>query len=222
LACRIDKISLLAGREKNMKVVAINGSHRRGKNTSKMLRAVLAEVEAKGGTTELLELRDYEIKYCTSCNKCLRAPKCSIQDDTSVVAEKLLDADGIVLGSPVYWHNVTALMKNLMDRLRWMHMTENMLAGKVGAAVTLAGLRNGGQEICLSIMERYLKSQGLIVVDDRKQDAGILTAGAAGTLLADYQDKQVSFRKSVEEDQLAIEACKQIGRNMVDLINRLK
>ncbi|MBO8167929.1 MAG: flavodoxin family protein [Thermoanaerobacteraceae bacterium] len=205
-----------------MKVVAINGSHRKGKNTAKMLQTVLAEVEALGGETELLELSDYNIKYCLSCNKCLRQPKCSIEDDDiGVIGDKLLKAQGIVLGSPVYWHNVTTLMKNLMDRLRWMHLTQNMLAGKVGAAVTHAGLRNGGQEMCLHIMEQYLKAQGLIVVDDRKQDAGILTAGAAGTMIRDYQEGRVAFRKSVEEDELALAACRQIGRNMVEMIKKL-
>ncbi|WP_366924688.1 flavodoxin family protein [Metallumcola ferriviriculae] len=205
-----------------MKIVAINGSHRKGKNTAKMLETVLEEASSLGAEVELMELCDYDIKHCLSCNKCLRRPECSIKDDDMApLGEKLLAADGIILGSPVYWHNVTTLMKNFMDRTRYMHMTANLLGGKAGAAVTHAGLRNGGQEACLAIMENFMKSQGLLVVDDRNADGGILSAGATGTMLADYQDGKVSFRKSVEEDEIAISACRQIGRNMVHLLKRL-
>ncbi len=205
-----------------MKIIAINGSHRKGKNTAKMLEAVLKEAAAQGAEVELIELSDYEIRRCLSCNKCLRRPQCSIQnDDMAALGEKLQEARGIVLGSPVYWHNVTTLMKNFMDRTRWMHMTANMLAGKVGAAVTHAGLRNGGQETCLSIMEHFLRAHGLLLADSRRADGGIITTGAAGTMFGNYKEGRVSFRKGVEEDEAAIAACKQVGRNMVALINRL-
>jgi len=97
-------------------IIAINGSHRKGQNTATLLNTLLAEAAALGATTELLELTDYTIKLCRSCNKCMGGNQCSItDDDMAIIGEKLLAADGIVLGSPAYWANVTTLMKNFMD-----------------------------------------------------------------------------------------------------------
>ncbi len=90
-----------------------------------------------------------------------------------MIAEKMLAADAIVLGSPVYISNVTGPMENFMERSRCLHMCWNLLHGKVGGAVTHAGLRNGGQEFTQMIMERYLASHGMIVVDSRDQDGRI-------------------------------------------------
>jgi multimeric flavodoxin WrbA len=202
-----------------VKIIAINGSHRKGKNTAILLRAVLDEAAALGASTELLELAECNIKYCISCNKCLGRTQCTIDDDDmNDIAEKLLAADGIVLGSPVYWGNVTAMMKNFMDRTRWMHMYKNMLAGKAGAAVTNAGLRNGGQDLVLQIMEHFLTGQGLRLVDPRNPDAPLAYTGASGSLQAGFKDGKNIWRRSAGEDEGAMEACRQLGRNMVKTI----
>ncbi|WP_027365816.1 flavodoxin family protein [Desulfotruncus alcoholivorax] len=206
-----------------MKILAINGSHRKGKNTAALLNLALEEAAALGASTELLELSDYTIKLCLSCNKCLGKPQCSIaDDDMAVLGGKLLEADGIILGSPVYWANVSTLMKNFMDRTRYLHMVGNMLAGKVGGAVTNAGLRNGGQEATLRIMEFFLAAQGLHVIDSRNQEGPIMTSGVAGSLMADIKEGKVVWRRSVMEDEGAVMAAKQLGRNMVAAIKSLK
>lgn len=206
-----------------MKILAINGSHRKGRNTAAMLQTVLEEAARLGAETELVELVDYHIKPCQACNKCLAKPECSIKDDDmGKLAEKMLAADGIVLGSPVYWANVSGLMKNFMDRTRWMHMVKNLLHGKVGGAVTHAGLRNGGQEFALEIMNRFLAAQGLFVVDTRDQEGGLYNSGAMGTMFESLTDGKISWKKSVQEDALALDECRRLARNMVALIKRLK
>jgi len=206
-----------------LKILAINGSHRKGKNTAALLEIVLEEARAGGAETELVELADLDIKLCKSCNKCLRKAQCSIDDDDmTTLGEKLLAADGIVLGSPVYWANVSARMKNFMDRTRWMHMTQNLLAGKVGGAVTCAGLRNGGQEKALEVMEHFLMAQGLVLADCRDEKKGIISACVAASLCADVKDGKPVWRKSALEDEVAVLSCRQLGRNMVELIKRLK
>lgn len=205
-----------------MNIVAVNGSHRKGKNTATLLREVLAEAKKHGASTELLELSDYSLKYCLSCNKCLRKNQCVItDDDMGTVAEKLLAADGIVLGSPVYWGNVSALMKNFMDRTRYLHMYSNMLAGKVGASVTNAGLRNGGQDLALKIMDGFLTSQGLFVVDARDHSQPLQFTGVAGSLQEGYKDGQIVWRKSVAEDEGAMAACRALGENLAKTIKKL-
>lgn len=205
-----------------MKILAINGSHRRGKNTAALLSTVLEEAAALGAATELLELSDFNIKFCTGCNKCLKRSQCSItDDDMTVIGDKLMSADGILLGSPVYWLNVTALMKNLMDRSRYLHMNKNLLAGKVGGAVTCAGLLQGGQEMTLRIMENYLQCQGLYIADTRDPAGPIMSDGVTASLMAGFKDGKIIWRNTVIDDELIVAACRQLGRNMVTLIRQL-
>ncbi len=206
-----------------MKVVAINGSHRKGKNTATMLRIILEETEKGGAETELVELMDYRIRYCLSCNQCLRKPKCSIEDDDMVqLADKLQSADAIVIGSPVYFGNVSGKLKVFMDRTRWLHMRENLLEGKLGAAVTHAALRNGGQEMTQVILERFLLSHGLHVVEAREPNRPIYNSATMGTMFNRLNDGRFRWKKSVLEDELAVEMCRALGRNILRKSGLLK
>lgn len=199
-----------------MRVLAINGSHRKGRNTARLLETVLEEAGKLGAETELLELGDYCIKPCRACDRCLKVVECSIKDDDMErIVDKMKAADAIVLGSPVYVYNVTGLMKNFMDRTRWLHMCCNVLHGKVGAAVTHAGLRNGGQELAQMLLERFLASLGMMVVDSRRQEGRLYNGGAMGTLFHALEGDKIKWKKSVEEDSLALHECRMLGRNIV-------
>ncbi len=206
-----------------MKILAINGSHRKGKNTARLLEIVLEAAKGQGAETELLEITDLDIKPCTSCNKCLFKPECSIKDDDMTeLYEKLKEVDGIVLGSPVYFANVTGRLKDFIDRSRPLHMTANYLDGKVGGALAVAGLRNGGQEITLQILYNFLRSHGLLIVGDRQGTDPIINGGSMATLYKSYDNERMSFYRSVAEDKVAVETCRHLGLNMVSLLNRLK
>lgn len=85
-----------------MKILAINGSHRVGENTSKLLQMALDEAAALGAETEMVDLAELDIEFCAGCNKCLFKPMCSISDDMDELKQKMLEADGIILGSPDY------------------------------------------------------------------------------------------------------------------------
>lgn len=205
-----------------MKILGINGSHRKGKNTAQMVKTVLAEAEAHGAETELLELMDYEIKECVSCNKCLFKAGCSIEDDDmGKLYEKLLDADGIVFGSPVYFSNVTGRMKDFIDRSRPLHMVENALDGKVGGAVVHAGLRNGGQELALAVLHTFMVGHGMIVASDRVAKESIVNTGAMGTMFLSYAEGKTRFARSVAEDEIALMSCRGLGRNMTELLRKM-
>ncbi|MDN5348524.1 MAG: hypothetical protein PWP65_2089 [Clostridia bacterium] len=92
-----------------------------------MLELVLEEASRLGAETELLEITDLDIKPCKSCNQCLKVPQCSIQDDDmGMLAAKIKAADGLVLGSPVYFGNVSARLKNFMDRTRWLYLLDHI------------------------------------------------------------------------------------------------
>ena len=200
-----------------MKVLAVNGSHRPGKNTATMLKLVLEEVEKDGGETELLELAECRIELCKACNRCLRQSECSIKtDDMASIGEKMMAADAIVLGSPVYFSNVTSLMKIFIDRSRWLHMCKNVLDGKIGGALTHAGLRNGGQETTQIILERFLQSHGLYVLEARDPSSGAYNLGPLGTMFESLEDGKISWKKGVMEDALAVMLCRSLGRNIVN------
>ncbi|UMZ73862.1 flavodoxin family protein [Natranaerofaba carboxydovora] len=205
-----------------MKILAINGSHRKGMNVSKMLNAALEEAKKQGASTELVEITDYEIKPCISCNKCLFKPECKIDnDDMKELYDKLQEADGIIIGSPVYFSNVTGRLKTFMDRTRPLHMTKNYLEDKVGAGVVHAGLRNGGQELTLELIQHFLIGHGLLVVGDRKGKQPIISLGAMGTMCEDFDGKKLEFKQSVEEDDLAMESSRRVGKNVAELIKKL-
>ncbi|MDW7649843.1 MAG: flavodoxin family protein [Bacillota bacterium] len=205
-----------------MKILAINGSHRKGKNTAEMLKTALAEAEALGAETELVELMDYTIKECISCNKCLSKAECSItDDDMNELYQKLLAADGILIGSPVYFSNVTGRLKDFIDRSRPLHMVKNALDGKVGGAVVHAGLRNGGQELALGILHTFLTGHGMIIASDRGQEDPIVNTGPMGTMFSSYEDGKMRFVRGVTQDEAALVSCRRLGKNMVSLLKKM-
>jgi len=129
-----------------MKVLAINGSARLGGNTAIMLNTALAVLAAAGIETELVQLGPKALQGCIACYKCFenKDQRCAVDDDRmNGYIEKMLAADGILLGSPTYFADVTTNMKALMDRSGMVSRANgDMLQRKVGAAVVTA--RRGG------------------------------------------------------------------------------
>lgn len=210
-----------------MKIIAINGSPRKEKNTAQMLSLALQEADRLGAQTELIEISDYKIEYCQGCNKCLRQDVCSISNDhASILLDKMRNADGILIGSPVYFGNVTGQLKTLIDRTRSLHMVRNALQGKVGGALVQAGLRHGGQEAALAFLEKYLRSQGLILVEgfeawDDDEPRSLFASGTIGTLYKDTDEHGKShWFKGVKEDLLTLRSCQLLGQNMVKMIKK--
>ena len=203
-----------------MKILAINGSHRAGQNTAFLLNLALEEARAKGADTELIELSELNIEYCNGCNRCLGKPICSISDDMDNLKEKMLEADGIILGSPDYFGNVTARTKCFIDRTRPLHMVENQLKGKVGGFLTMAGLDNCGAEATNHVLENFFTTHEMLVVHPRPAGP-VIGSGITGSLMAGMKDGKPRWRRSVEEDPIAVPMAKQLGRDMTDLIARL-
>lgn len=99
-----------------MKVLGICGSPRKG-NTEFMLKTVLDSAKKAGAETELILLREKNIKPCDSCNSCYGTEKgCHIKDDMQEIYKKIIEMDILVLASPNYFDNVSGLMKNFIDR----------------------------------------------------------------------------------------------------------
>ena len=94
-----------------MKILAINGSHRVGQNTDYLINEALSAAAELGAETEVIELSEKNVEYCTGCNRCLFKPECSIKDDDmEEIKQKMLEADGIIVASPDYFSNVSGRM----------------------------------------------------------------------------------------------------------------
>ena len=100
-----------------MKILALNGSVRKYGNTEILLKQALMGAEAEGAEVEHLKLTDYEIGPCQGCGLCLfRENVCQVKDNTHVIFEKVEAADGVILGAPCYFLELTAIVKQLIDR----------------------------------------------------------------------------------------------------------
>ncbi len=204
-----------------MKILAINGSHRAGKNTAALLNLALEEARKAGAETKLVELSELDITYCSGCNRCLAKPNCSLSDDMDELTEKMLAADGIILGSPDYFGNVTARMKCFIDRTRPLHMTANRLKGKVGGFVSMSGLDNCGSEATNAVLGHFFATHEMLVVHPRPEGP-VLGTGVTGSLMAGMENGKPRWRRSVEEDPIALAMARQLGKDMAELIARLE
>ena len=100
-----------------IKILGIVGSNRKKGNTSLLIQKALEEAEQEGAHTELLFLSDYQYSDCTGCEGCAKDFQCVIEDGMQQIYPKILEADALILGSPTYFYNLTALMKAFIDRL---------------------------------------------------------------------------------------------------------
>jgi multimeric flavodoxin WrbA len=149
----------------SMKVVAFNGSGRKDGNTLILLRTVLDELENEGIETELVQMAGTPIQGCTACLKCMERKnmQCSIdRDPFNGYFEKISAADGLLLGSPVYFSDITAGMKALIERTGFVARANgNILRRKVGAGV-LAVRRAGSNHALASLNYLFLISEMIV------------------------------------------------------------
>jgi multimeric flavodoxin WrbA len=122
-----------------MKILGICASPRGSKSTTlRLVKAVLDGARTAGATVELVNVCDLDIKYCNACQVCFKKGKCVHKDDFEELYKKILAADGLVWGSPNYFHTVTAQMKTLIDRMAdAIHC--QLLTGKYCCSVATGG-----------------------------------------------------------------------------------
>ncbi|MCX6691730.1 MAG: flavodoxin family protein, partial [Methanoregula sp.] len=122
-----------------MKILGINGSPKGEKSqTRRLVMAVLEGARKTGADVTFVDICELEITYCNACGTCYAKGECIHDDDFPALLEKMLDADGIVLGSPNYINSVTAQLKTMLDRMAdAIHC--QYFTGKYGCAVATAG-----------------------------------------------------------------------------------
>ncbi len=122
-----------------MKILALSFSPREQGNTELLLDHVLQGARQHGADTELYRTADKDIRPCDACGVCFKSGECPIQDDMQEVYAKMLEADGIVFGSPVYFYNITAQGKAVIDRTLALGHSGWTLANKTGGIVVVGG-----------------------------------------------------------------------------------
>jgi multimeric flavodoxin WrbA len=186
-----------------MKVLAFNGSPRKDGNTFTLLGYCLQEIEKEGIETELVQLSAKAIHGCRACYKCFENEdqRCSVKiDAANEYIEKMLAAQGIVLGSPSYFQAVTAEMKALIDRAGFVGLANNrMYKGKIGASV--ACFRRTGGMHAVETMNHFFFSNEIII---------------AGRAVCVARDKG-----EVERDEEGVQQAETLGQRMASLIKRL-
>lgn len=141
-----------------MKILALNASpHKKSSNTLQLVEAALRGAAEAGADTEFLDICKYDIKYCTGCGICYQTGECPITDDYAEILYKMQDADGLIIGTPVYINAVTAQLKTLLDRMAdGIHC--QAFTGKYGIVVTTGG--GGGTYEVISYLGNTLQVLG--------------------------------------------------------------
>jgi multimeric flavodoxin WrbA len=189
-----------------MKVVAFNGSARLDGNTAILLNTTLAELEREGIQTELVQLAKEHLQGCGACYRCFKEKdgQCSI--DTDPVNEyiaKMAAADGILLGSPVYFADVTANAKALIERCGMVARANgDLYQRKVGAAVV--AVRRGGAIHAFNSLNHFFTIGQMIVVGSSYWNIGIGREPGA-----------------VSSDDEGVKTMQRLGQNMAWVLKKL-
>jgi multimeric flavodoxin WrbA len=190
-----------------MKVVAFNGSSRADGNTATLLRTALGEIAAAGIDTELVQLAGMHLAGCTGCLTCAesRDNRCSgLKDDgLNACIAHMLEAQGILIGSPTYYANCTSTTQALMERSGYAtRKSGNPLARKLGAAVV--AVRRGGAIHAFDSINHWFQINEMLVVGSSYWNLGI------GREPGD-----------VEGDAEGLETMRTLGRHMAWALERL-
>jgi multimeric flavodoxin WrbA len=190
-----------------MKVVAFNGSARRDGNTAILLNYVLRELEAEGIETELIQLAGEKVRGCIACYKCMELMnrRCVMENDkVNDWIGKVESADGMVMGSPVYFSDLTAGIKAFIERAGMVARANGDLFRRKAGAAVVAVRRAGAVHTFDSINHFFFISQ-MIVPGANYWNVGI------GRDVGD-----------VEGDDEGVQTMKVLGRNMAWLLKKTR
>lgn len=190
-----------------MKIVAFNGSPRKGGNTEILIKEVFKPMQEAGIETEIVQLGGKLLRGCSSCYACFKTKdgQCAIKTDgMNEFIRKAQDADAIILASPTYYGSVSAEMKAFMDRLGLTTIGQGRtLTHKIGAAVI--SVRRGGAVTVYDELNRFMLGSGMIVPGSTYWNFGI------GEMPGE-----------VYEDAEGLRNMKDLGNQLVWLMNAIK
>lgn len=189
-----------------MKVVALNGSARKDGNTAMLIQVVFEELKKEGIETELIQMAGKNIQGCLACYKCFKNKdrRCSVDKDIlNDIMVRMEKAEGILLGSPTYFSDVTSGMRAFIERCGFVaRANDYMFKGKVGAAVV--AVRRAGSIQAFTSMNLFLHYMQMFMPGSSYWNIGI------GRDPGD-----------VMKDEEGIQTMKTLGQNMAWLLKKL-
>ena len=188
-----------------IRILGIIGSPRVGGNTECLVaEALKAAGKEDGVETELVRLADKKIEACDACLSCKKTGECRIKDDFKPIFEKMVKADGIILGSPVYFGSATPQIKALIDRSGYLSIAKGrVFENKAGGAMVVA--RRAGQNFTFAELLFFFLHQGMIV------------PGSTYWNIAFGREKG-----EVAKDEEGLRTARNFGNKIVWLVKRIK
>lgn len=174
-----------------VKILGIHSSPRNGATAAALRYALSKAKEIEGVETEFADLRKGAANPCLHCGKCIKEKLyyCAVHNDAiSPLYEKIREADGIILASPVYNMGPTPQLTALISRLYPLGkcISTGEWGRKVGCGISVGGCRNGGEETTLAVINRYFLTQGMVVAG-----AGVYAYSGASVWSNDRHDDRV-------------------------------
>jgi multimeric flavodoxin WrbA len=195
-----------------VKILGLCCSQRKGGNTEFLLNEVLQGAWQEGAEIELYSVAGKDIKPCDGCHACMKTGVCHIQDDMQDIFKKMLEADGIVFGTPSYFYSMSGQAKTILDRTTSLNQPGRTLANKVGSVVTVAGglgLASILKDIYFYMVTKqmlpanFVAAYGLEKGDVTKLQNGIKAARALGRQMVLIAAKKFEYPKDIERSVFA-------------------
>jgi multimeric flavodoxin WrbA len=194
-----------------MKILALSFSPRQQGNTELLLEEVLRGAGEHGAGTELCRVSEKTIHPCDGCVSCWKTGECHIKDDMQEIYGKMLDADGIVFGSPVYFYNITAQGKAVIDRSIAPGQGGRTLANKVGGIVVVGGslgLIDAVKDLYFYMIVRQMLPATFIAAyasgkgDVKKLEKCLSAAGDLGKQMVKMAEKKFTYPEDVQANHI--------------------
>jgi multimeric flavodoxin WrbA len=182
-----------------MKILAIVGSPRPKGNTGYLVDRALQEASVQGIETEKIILSQYKVNPCQGHDNCSSFSVCKQDDDAPWILDKYCSADGIILGSPVYYYNMTAQMKAFIDRNYFLYRHDISPRMVCAGLIVIGG--SAGLEHTVRALRRFIK-----LSTNLPDDRIVILSGCASKL------------GEVRKDDALIEEAKRLGNRMAEIL----
>jgi len=188
-----------------MRILGIVGSPRKDGNTELLMKEALRMAQDSGCETEMFLMSEKQVAPCDACGTCFEVGSCVVQDDMQELYDMMERADGIIIGSPVYFGSVSAQTKAIMDRM-FALLGRRALKDKVAGALVVT--RRVGAIQARSLIYSFCIAQGMIVAGGAigyGREPGDVLTGVGGGI-----------------DMSAMEEARLLGANVAQLARRLE
>lgn len=224
---------------KKLKVVAIGGSPRKDGNTEQFLKFALGIISEYGIETEYIGLRDKKISGCISCRHCRvsEVAECSIKDDFDPIFRKVYEADGLILGTPVYFGSKTAKMTALLERLGMVaegrHAIDKPIndvgwpetkgpglwGGKIGGAFVTT--RRTGANLVLAELLMWFAILGWVIVTGSYWTVAIGGTRIPALVKEGNRSTSELSKDQMQKDPEGVKAMKDFAHNFAKVVTKL-